>query len=81
MSESCPVRLIRDTRVRAFKSRSQAEAYLKERNILSCYCPLTETVWKIMCEEPDKELVLAYEDIAQAEAFGATERYLAFLAH
>jgi len=71
-------RIVQDTRVKAF-SRKSAEKYLKEHNKLSVYCPLDETVWKIMQEEPNKELVQAYEDIAVAEAYGATERYLAFL--
>jgi len=77
---SYPVRLVRDTRVSAFTYKT-ARQYLMKRNKISCYCPFTKTVWMIMQEDPEQDIVQAYEDIAMAEAFGASDRYLAFSTH
>lgn len=73
-------RIVPDTRVKAF-SRKSAEQYLRAHNKLSVYCPLDKDIWEIMRQDPDQDLVQAYEDLAQAEAFGATERFLAFLTY
>lgn len=75
-----PMRLVRDTRVKAF-TYNTAKKYLREHNKISCYCPFTQTVWMIMQEDPEQELVQAYEDIAMAEAFGAEDRYLEFCSY
>lgn len=80
MSTEYPVRIVRDTRVKAFTYRT-AKQYLKEKNILSVYCPFTETVWEIIQQDPEQELVQAYEDIAMAEAYGAEDRFLAFCSY
>ena len=73
-------RLVPDTRVKAF-TYITAKRYLKDRNRLSCYCPFTKVVWQIMQEDPEQDLIQAYEDIAIAEAFGAEDRYLEFCSY
>ena len=75
--ESCPVRIIRDTRVKAFTLQT-AKKYLRDKNVLSIYCPLNEYTWEIISQDPEQELVQAYNDLAMAEAFGAEDRFLAF---
>lgn len=78
--DTCPMRLVRDTRVKAFTYNS-AKRFLLEHNKLSCYCPFTKGLWAIMQEDPEQELVQAYEDFAIAEAFGAEDRYLEFCSY
>ena len=75
--ESCPIRIVRDTRVKAFTLQT-AKKYLRDKNVLSVYCPLNEYTWEIISQDPEQELVQAYNDLAMAEAFGAEDRFLAF---
>jgi len=75
--KQCPIRIIRDTRVKAFTLQS-AKKYLRDKNVLSIYCPLNKYTWEIISQNPEQELVEAYNDLAMAEAFGAEDRFLAF---
>ena len=75
--KQCPIRIIRDTRVKAFTLQS-AKKYLRDKNVLSIYCPLNVYTWEIISQNPEQELVEAYNDLAMAEAFGAEDRFLAF---
>ena len=63
---SCPVRIVRDTRVSAF-TYAEAIQYLREQNHL--YRDLTWEAWTAIQEDPDMELIQAVDEYFMPEAY------------